>query len=536
MARAGAPLSERQNEILRLIAQGKSNKEIAHQLGLTTGTVKQHVYALFRKLGVRNRTMAVVRGTVSLHGAAQPEDAPGGEAGRTGVPAQASVPEELRYARRLVTAVVVEPRPAPIRTSRDAAEIERRIVVLRAWIERLAFAFDARPELLAGGGIAAWFGQPVAHGDDAERAVAFVRALGAGASAQSGLDCAAGIGTVAEVVREGERSSVAYRTFRVATLLASLAQPDAPLACELTSELAALPPAAGNGAADASRQRPPGATLVGAAPVPSLAVARQWGGLPFIPELVANVQRGRSQWLGVESWPPEAGTRLIDAIGECLAARGLSVSCLWMPAPTSGEVAQRLIGQLRGASVPRDEAPVPWTLPDALAALAARGPAALLAYGVDALPTLKATLRERALERLRALPLAIVAGAMHRSGAPQTVVRLLGPYPGASPFVRVLRMQVPEGRSRAPQGIRPDVQAVLDAVSAEARAIARLASNPRSRDVAAVAQALGMAPAAVIERCRELETLGLLSVNAGRLEFRDETTAAAVRASLASNT
>lgn len=531
MTRAGAPLSERQNEILRLIAQGKSNKEIAHQLGLTTGTVKQHVYALFRKLGVRNRTMAVVRGTLSLHGAAQPQDAPGEEAGRTEVPAPVSVPEELRYARRLVTAVVVEPRPAPIRNSRDAAEIERRIVVLRTWIERLAFAFDARPELLAGGGIATWFGQPVAHGDDAERAVAFVRALGRGASAESGIDCAAGIGTVAEVVGEGERSSVAYRTFRVATLLASLAQADAPLACELTSALAGLPP--GNSATDASRQLPPGAALVGAAPPPSLAVARRWGGLPFLPELVANVQRGRSQWLGVESWPPEAGTRLIDAIGECLAARGLSVSCLWMPAPTSGEVVQRLIGQLRGASVPRDGAPIPGTLPDALAALAIRGPAVLLAYGIDALPTLKATLGARALERLRALPLAIVAGAMRRSGAPQTVVRLLGPYPGASPFVRVLRMQVPEGRSRAPQGIRPDVQAVLDAVSAEARAIARLASNPRSCGVAAVAQALGMAPEAVIEHCRELESSGLLSVNAGRLEFRDETTAAAVRASLA---
>lgn len=531
--RSEAPLSGRQAQILRLIAQGKSNKEIAHQLGLATGTVKQHVYALFRKLGVRNRTMAVVRGTGSAPGAAQGEGPSAAAAERTGAATQATVPEELRYARRLVTAVVVEPRPAPIGTSRDAADNERRIGVLRAWIERLAFGFDARPELLPGGGIATWFGQPVAHGDDAERAVAFVRALSRGASAEAGIAWAAGIGTVAEVVGEGERSSVAYRTFRVATLLASLAQPDAPLACELTSQLAALPPAAGNGATDASRQRPPGATLVAAAPPPLLAVARQWGGLPFIPELVANVQRGRSQWLGVESWPPEAGTRLIGAIGECLAARGLSVGCLWMPAPTSGEVAQRLIGQLRGASMPRHGAPIPGTLPDALAALAARGPAVLLAYGIDALPTLKATLGARALERLRALPLAIVAGAMHRSGAPQTVVRLLGPYPGASPFVRVLRMQVPEGRSRPPQGIRPDVQAVLDTVSSEARAIARVASNPRSCDVAAVAQALGMAPEAVIERCRELETSGLLSVNAGRLEFRDETTAAAVRASLA---
>ena len=273
---------------------------------------------------------------------------------------------------------------------------------------------------------------------------------------------------------------------------------------------------------------------MGPAPPPSLAVAQQWGGLPFVAELAANVQRARSQWLGVESWPPEAGTRLIDAIGECLAARGIPVRRLWMPAPSSsGELAPRLVGQLREEPAPGGTPLIGGTLSDALAALASSGPAVLLAYGIDALPTLKAALGKSALERLRSLPLVIVAGAMHRRGAPQTVVRLLGSHPDASPFVRVLRMQVPAEKSRPPQGMRPDVQAVLDAVSSEARAIARIASNPESCDITAVAHALGIAPDAVIERCRELESSGLLSVHDGRLEFRDQTTAEAVRASLA---
>ncbi len=54
-------LSLRQRQILELIRRGKSNNEIAFDLGIGIGTVKQHVVALFRKLKVTNRTMAVSR-------------------------------------------------------------------------------------------------------------------------------------------------------------------------------------------------------------------------------------------------------------------------------------------------------------------------------------------------------------------------------------------------------------------------------------------------------------------------------------------
>lgn len=55
-------LSPRQNQILDLLRAGKVNKEIANELGIGLGTVKQHVVALFKKLDVSNRTMAVTRG------------------------------------------------------------------------------------------------------------------------------------------------------------------------------------------------------------------------------------------------------------------------------------------------------------------------------------------------------------------------------------------------------------------------------------------------------------------------------------------
>ncbi|MFN0316176.1 MAG: LuxR C-terminal-related transcriptional regulator [Burkholderiales bacterium] len=53
-------LTPRQREILALLAQGHSNKEIGLRLDLAEITVKMHVSALFRALGVANRTQAVL--------------------------------------------------------------------------------------------------------------------------------------------------------------------------------------------------------------------------------------------------------------------------------------------------------------------------------------------------------------------------------------------------------------------------------------------------------------------------------------------
>ena len=56
-----APLSEREREVLALMASGKTNREIADRLFLSPHTVKEHTSAVYRKLHVRNRTEAVQR-------------------------------------------------------------------------------------------------------------------------------------------------------------------------------------------------------------------------------------------------------------------------------------------------------------------------------------------------------------------------------------------------------------------------------------------------------------------------------------------
>jgi LuxR family maltose regulon positive regulatory protein len=55
------PLSARELELMRLVAAGKSNQQIADELFLATGTVKKHLNNIFGKLNVQNRTGCVAR-------------------------------------------------------------------------------------------------------------------------------------------------------------------------------------------------------------------------------------------------------------------------------------------------------------------------------------------------------------------------------------------------------------------------------------------------------------------------------------------
>jgi two-component system, NarL family, response regulator LiaR len=55
------PLTERETDVLRLLGEGKSNKEIAQSLSIGEKTVKTHVSNILAKLGVQSRTQAVLQ-------------------------------------------------------------------------------------------------------------------------------------------------------------------------------------------------------------------------------------------------------------------------------------------------------------------------------------------------------------------------------------------------------------------------------------------------------------------------------------------
>jgi len=61
-------LTERERLVLRLLAQGKANKEIAHQLKLSEGTIKTHISVILAKLGMQSRTQAALfASSLGLH-------------------------------------------------------------------------------------------------------------------------------------------------------------------------------------------------------------------------------------------------------------------------------------------------------------------------------------------------------------------------------------------------------------------------------------------------------------------------------------
>ena len=63
-------MTQRQNEVLRLLSTGQSNKEIARTLHISEGTAKLHVAAVLRMLNVKNRSAAAVLGSKLLEEAA----------------------------------------------------------------------------------------------------------------------------------------------------------------------------------------------------------------------------------------------------------------------------------------------------------------------------------------------------------------------------------------------------------------------------------------------------------------------------------
>ena len=67
---SGESVSEREMDVLKLMAQGKSNKEIGSVLFISSGTVKSHVKSIFAKLNVNSRAEAVAnaahRGLIQL--------------------------------------------------------------------------------------------------------------------------------------------------------------------------------------------------------------------------------------------------------------------------------------------------------------------------------------------------------------------------------------------------------------------------------------------------------------------------------------
>ena len=522
MTSPGRSLSPRQQEILRLLTQGRSNKEIAAALGLTDGTVKQHLHQLFRKLGVHNRALAAV------HGAARAGEA---ESPRAAVPPPMEQPDAAdRFAFRLITSVAAEPRLRGAESSQGLQRWTRQLSLFTERGQRLAQWFDGHLQALPGGTLVVWFGLHTSHGDDAARALAFSRALRASVEDLGALDLAIGLGTALEVVRENVSGEpLASRAFRLSLRLAEQAAGGRIRACANTLRSADI--------ADLARveELPDEASARDVAEDHGdPAAAGRWGGLPFLPALCQAVVAGQAQWLAVESWPPRDGARLSDALAGEIGRWGLQVCHLWLPAPDPDH--DRLRGSLSGQLQmhrPGGQRAAPThgrRLIEDIAERLQGGPLALILHGMDGLARVQTLFDDKALQRLSLSPLLVIGSSLRRQGQAQTSLRLLGSHPGQAAFTRVLRLEVPRTDLDPRPGVRPDTQAMLDRVSAFARAVARERTRVARATIEVLARRLQASAAQVAAACRELEREGLVVMQGRRLEFRDPETASAVRA------
>jgi DNA-binding CsgD family transcriptional regulator len=106
MADYGEPLSEREIEILQLVATGVTNRQVAHQLDISVNTVKVHLRNVFTKLGAESRTeatmIAVQEGWVQIEGAGQAPEAEGAPPSEMDRPAPVAPPPPLPWTKRIL--------------------------------------------------------------------------------------------------------------------------------------------------------------------------------------------------------------------------------------------------------------------------------------------------------------------------------------------------------------------------------------------------------------------------------------------------
>lgn len=547
VARSRPSLSGRQRDILALLAEGKSNKEIADELSIGYGTVKQHLFVLFRKLSVTNRAKAVLVATQLMKGAS-PE-----ELGQETKKSKARNINGAQYVWRLVTAVSVFIPDASLSSPGDIALRDQYLSALKDEAINLVDALDGKFLSLPYGGMLAWFGHPVAHLDDADRGVYLAQQLQKWSkdfylkqadSSEQSLQKLVGIGVAShpEVVADNAPELFGADAFRMAAMLARYSSGiQRPFADGLTQKLAPLcvpwlEVKSNSQDLLAHQARLGKVAAIGGNELSLPEVAKRFDGLPFLDPIFQTIDDGVAQWLSIESWPPSSATLLIDVIGNLAKSRGYQTLHLRTPSQNRRDrlltsfSLQSESGLIEAFSIEdSDSTSGGERLGAILAAHSQRQPLVIQLYGLKALDAFKLVLGDRGIDRLASRPILIVAANLRETGSPQTTVRLLGPRPVQMPFSRVFTLAMPAADA-VPEGIRVDLRAMLDSLSEPSRAFVMKYAQNSEVEIEEVFTALAM-PHHQSQAClQELTGIGLMNAKAGGgFEFRDGATLEAIQ-------
>lgn len=519
-----APLSARQQQIAGLLAKGKSNKEIAFELKITEGTVKQHLFTLFRKLGVTNRLQATIKANELLF--AKPKEVPADDGLSDSY--LATLPKD--YAWRLVTVVHIRIEGKEAKTTKKASANEEngQISLLFKKAQALAAIYQASVSFVPEKQIVATFGAPKSHLDDASRAVIFGRMLTRFMSEKMNLSACVGIATTTTLVSFSDEPLYQSDAYRLAKDLSDNAAEDQILATDLSCKMAGPLFSYKRYETEQDHRRfivkeVLWADAAGSQP------ARERVQLPFFNEVVTKASAGQTQWIKIRGWPPTGCTQLLDILALHGRAQNLRVGAMRLPSKVTAEGLIKnlhhqlyLLGLLK--ILPGKEAAIREIDGDShkfIAALAqatnANVTTLLLFYGAESLNIFTKLMQSADLTEISQLPLVIAATGEMAQATPELVVELLENHPIATGKHLTYHLKLPESL-QVPDGLARDLGTLLEMISPPARKAIQVYVADKKVEIRANGSD------AALEIGKELLVSGLFKLKGDSLICRDTAT------------
>jgi DNA-binding CsgD family transcriptional regulator len=525
-------LTARQLQVVALVGQGFSNKEIANDLKISEGTVKQHIFTIFRLLNVSSRAkLAVVSQKLGTIAKSKP------------LKKALNNSNSLGYSWRLIVAVAIA---IPEVDNLNAAEIIQRKKYLdqfRNSIDELVFALDASSMPLPDGGMLIWFGHPTAHIDDADRAALLVQSISMHLIGEQGkrLRVGLGISTQAEIVPAETTQLTSAKAFQQAISLAKKSsQLTLSLANTLTQQLccASIPwlelRPSHAGSKDTTEKAKESIYAIHYGTQKTSSAISSWGEFTFLTPAFKSAQSGVSQWLCVESWPPSLANSLIDAVSQEAIRAGFFPVKLYIPSTKRRDLLLgSLLTQVEIESAQFDlSSNQPGSTLDRLLSslwkISSKVPVVLQVSGIQSLQALKTALGDRGIDRLVGLRVLVVVTNLCDVKKPQTSISVLGPRPDNGVFTRRHVMEEPKPKI-VPEGVLIDMQAMVDDLSPAARQMVFAAAAKPHEAFNELIPSVDLPRPVLQGALQELTNLGLIYPRDDHyFDFRDAITASAI--------
>jgi DNA-binding CsgD family transcriptional regulator len=509
--------SLRQKQILHLLSLGKSNKEIAYELNLSEGTIKQHLYTLYKKLGVTSRSKAIIVATKIISEFQAEEGAP--------QKPSSVLEKELpsTYIWRLISAVAVYPHPGILKTPGAVADFDGAMNQIHCQAKLLTDALDGHLTILPGVGFIACFGVPKAHLDDSARAMTFASQMREWSINKKMCPISMGISTAPEVVADLTNTIYRAESFEMAARYAVEAPPYRIIANEISCRLAGPLQKYSRPKHDVKEARAIREVLL-AEKIDVHSLAKK-SPLPFMAEMLLKNNTKEAHWVKVTGWPPHHIQRLQDTIAIHLESSGINTFRLRLPSCSSDieTMGKSIFEQIniqtqlqnrsgRNEVLNRSFHSNSAKIVSALKTLSIRGPIALVNYGINTHLNLIQILGTKAIEDLSKCPIIFVNAELNDDDISHVKVTILGSKPGIPGKYKSYQLPLPKPILN-PNGIHSDLATLIDNLSPEAHKIIQLIVTQGSIKAMGISQFLG-----------EVMATGLFSVIDGVLQCRDQTT------------